>query len=107
MKHKVTLIPGEGIGPEVASATRRVLEAAGVEIDWEEIAGRAAESSGQGQVVNQAAVDSARKNRGALKGPMATAIAGGAPSVNVSRRKRLALYTTFRPARNSPGVRPD
>ena len=63
MKHKVTLIPGEGIGPEVASATRRVLEAAGVQIDWEEIAGRTGESSDQGQVVNQAAVDSVRKNR--------------------------------------------
>src|SRR6266581_4330542 len=105
MKHKVTLIPGEGIGPEVASATRRVLEAAGVQIDWEEIAGRAAESSDQGQVVNQAAVDSVRKNRVALKGPMATAIAGGAPSVNVALRKTLDLYANLRPVRNLPGVK--
>ncbi len=105
MKHKVTLIPGEGIGPEVASATRRVLEAAGVEIDWEEIAGRAGASSDQGQVVNQAAVDSVRKNRVALKGPMATAIAGGAPSVNVALRKTLDLYANLRPVRNLPGVK--
>ncbi len=105
MKHKVTLIPGEGIGPEVASATRRVLEAASVQIDWEEIAGRAAESSDQGQVVNQAAVDSVRKNRVALKGPMATAIAGGAPSVNVALRKTLDLYANLRPVRNLPGVK--
>jgi len=105
MKHKVTLIPGEGIGPEVASATRRVLEAAGVQIDWEEIAGRTGESSDQGQVVNQAAVDSVRKNRVALKGPMATAIAGGAPSVNVALRKTLDLYANLRPVRNLPGVK--
>ncbi len=105
MKHKVTLIPGEGIGPEVASATRRVLEAAGVQIDWEEIAGRAGASSDQGQVVNQAAVDSVRKNRVALKGPMATAIAGGAPSVNVALRKTLDLYANLRPVRNLPGVK--
>ena len=99
------MIPGEGIGPEVASATRRVLEAAGVEIDWEEIAGRAGASSDQGQVVNQAAVDSVRKNRVALKGPMATAIAGGAPSVNVALRKTLDLYANLRPVRNLPGVK--
>jgi isocitrate dehydrogenase (NAD+) len=99
------LIPGEGIGPEVASATRRVLEAAGVQIDWEEIAGRAGASSDQGQVVNQAAVDSVRKNRVALKGPMATAIAGGAPSVNVALRKTLDLYANLRPVRNLPGVK--
>ncbi len=105
MKHKVTLIPGEGIGPEVASATRRVLEAASVQIDWEEIAGRAGASSDQGQVVNQAAVDSVRKNRVALKGPMATAIAGGAPSVNVALRKTLDLYANLRPVRNLPGVK--
>src|SRR2546428_4279381 len=105
MKHKVTLIPGEGIGPEVASATRRVLEAAGVQIDWEEIAGRAGAFSDQGQVVNQAAVDSVRRNRVALKGPMATAIAGGAPSVNVALRKTLDLYANLRPVKNMPGVK--
>src|SRR6266853_1294108 len=83
IKHKVTLIPGEGIGPEVATATRRILEATGVQIDWEEIAGRSDSSSDQGKSVNQAAVESVRKNRVALKGPMATAIAGGAPIENV------------------------
>jgi isocitrate dehydrogenase (NAD+) len=105
MRHKVTLIPGEGIGPEVASATRRVLEAAGVQIDWEEIAGRSDESTDQGKAVNQAAVDSVRKNRVALKGPMATAIAGGAPSVNVALRKKLELYANLRPVKNLPGVK--
>ena len=105
MKHKVTLIPGEGIGPEVASATRRILEAAGVQIEWEEIAGRAGDSSDQGQSVNQAAIESVRHNRVALKGPMATAIAGGAPSVNVALRKSLDLYANLRPVKNVPGVK--
>jgi len=105
MKHKVTLIPGEGIGPEVASATRRILEAAGVQIEWEEIAGRADESADQGKSVNQAAIESVRSNRVALKGPMATAIAGGAPSVNVALRKSLNLYANLRPVKNVPGVK--
>ncbi|HKW64585.1 MAG TPA: isocitrate dehydrogenase (NAD(+)) [Candidatus Acidoferrum sp.] len=105
MKHKVTLIPGEGIGPEVATATLRILEAAGVQIEWEEIAGRSGESSDQGQHVNQAAIESVRRNRVALKGPMATAIAGGAPSVNVALRKSLDLYANLRPVKNVPGVK--
>jgi isocitrate dehydrogenase (NAD+) len=105
IKHKVTLIPGEGIGPEVAAATRRVLESAGVQIDWEEIAGRSDSSADQGKSVNKAAVESVRRNRVALKGPMATAIAGGAPSVNVALRKTLDLYANLRPVKNVPGVK--
>jgi isocitrate dehydrogenase (NAD+) len=105
IKHKVTLIPGEGIGPEVAAATRRILEATGVGIDWEEIAGRSDSSADQGKSVNQAAVESVRRNRVALKGPMATAIAGGAPSVNVALRKTLDLYANLRPVKNVPGVK--
>ncbi len=105
IRHKVTLIPGEGIGPEVAAATRRILEATGVQIDWEEIAGRSDSSSDQGKSVNQAAVESVRRNRVALKGPMATAIAGGAPSVNVALRKALELYANLRPVKNVPGVK--
>jgi isocitrate dehydrogenase (NAD+) len=105
INHKVTLIPGEGIGPEVAAATRRILEATGVRIDWEEIAGRSDSSADQGKSVNQAAVESVRRNRVALKGPMATAIAGGAPSVNVALRKTLDLYANLRPVRNVPGVK--
>jgi isocitrate dehydrogenase (NAD+) len=105
IKHKVTLIPGEGIGPEVAAATRRILEATGVHIDWEEIAGRSDSSADQGKTVNQAAIQSVRKNRVALKGPMATAIAGGAPSVNVALRRTLDLYANLRPVKNVPGVK--
>jgi len=105
MRHKVTLIPGEGIGPEVAAATRRILEAAGVQIDWEELEGRTDKTTERGQLVNQLAMESVRKNHVALKGPMATAIAGGAPSVNVALRKTLDLYANLRPVKNLPGVK--
>src|SRR5207237_2572153 len=105
MKHPVTLIPGEGIGPEAATATRRSLEGSGVQIEWEVISSRADESTDQGQRVNQAAIHSVRRNRVALKGPMATAIAGGAPSVNVALRKSLDLYANLRPVKNLPGVK--
>jgi len=102
-RHKVTLIPGEGIGPEVSTATRRILEAAGVQIDWEEIEGRTGETIDIG--VNKAAIDAVRRNGVALKGPMGTAIAGGAPSVNVALRKALDLYANLRPVKNMPGVK--
>jgi isocitrate dehydrogenase (NAD+) len=110
MRHKVTLLPGEGVGPEVSNAVRRILEAAGVQIDWEEIDARAADSSASakpngGSVLNQTAVDSVRRNGVALKGPMATAVAGGAPSVNVALRKTLDLYANLRPVRNLPGLK--
>jgi len=105
MRHKVTLIPGEGIGPEVAAATRRVIDAAGVQIDWEELSARTDSATEAGQFVNQAAIDSVRRNHIALKGPTGTAIAGGAPSVNVALRKTLDLYANLRPVKNLPGVK--
>ena len=105
MRHRVTLISGEGIGPEVAAATRRVIDAAGVQIDWEELQARTDAATEAGQVVNQAAVDSVRRNHVALKGPTGTAIAGGAPSVNVALRKTLDLYANLRPVKNLPGVK--
>src|ERR1700675_5027167 len=104
MRHKVTLIPGEGIGPEVAAAGRRILEAAGVQIDWEQVEARADKASATGQFVTESAVESVRRNRVALKGPMGTAIAGGAPSINVALRKTLDLYSNVRPVKNLPGV---
>src|SRR6266852_863776 len=105
MRHKVTLISGEGIGPEVAAATRRVLDATGVQIDWEEVEARAEKATEKGQFLHQGAVESVRRNRVALKGPMETAIAGGAPSVNVALRKTLDLYANLRPVKNLPGVK--
>lgn len=105
MRHKVTLLPGEGIGPEVAAATRKVVDAAGAQIQWEEIHARAAEGSDKGQLLNTAAIESVKRNKVALKGPMATAIAGGAPSVNVALRKTLDFYANLRPVKNMPGVK--
>jgi isocitrate dehydrogenase (NAD+) len=105
MRHKVTLIPGEGIGPEVATATQRILEATGVQFDWEELEARTDKTTAAGQSVNQDAVESVRRNKVALKGPTGTAIAGGAPSVNVALRKTLDLYANLRPVKNLPGVK--
>jgi isocitrate dehydrogenase (NAD+) len=105
MRHKVTVIPGEGIGPEVAAATRRIIDAAGVRIEWEELAARTDSATEAGQLVNQGAIDSVRRNHVALKGPTGTAIAGGAPSVNVALRKTLDLYANLRPVKNLPGVK--
>jgi isocitrate dehydrogenase (NAD+) len=108
MKHIVTLLPGEGIGPEVAAATQRVLDASGVKIEWEVLAARAENTDKKtigAEVLNTAAIESVRRNRVALKGPMATAIAGGARSVNVALRKSLDLYANLRPVKNLPGVK--
>jgi isocitrate dehydrogenase (NAD+) len=108
MTHKVTLLPGEGIGPEVAAATKQILQASGVQIEWEELGARAEntdKSTVKGAVLNTAAIESVRRNKVALKGPMATAIAGGAPSVNVALRKSLELYANLRPVKNIPGVK--
>src|SRR5260370_26689701 len=91
MRHKVTLIPGEGIGPEVAAATRRVIDAAGVQIDWEELEARTDSATEAGQRVNQAAIDSVRRNHLALKGPTGPAIPRRAPRSNVALRKKLHL----------------
>jgi isocitrate dehydrogenase (NAD+) len=106
MRHKVTLLPGEGIGPEVSSAVRRILEAAGVQIDWEVIDARAVAGAGDAsQVVNEKAIESVRRNGVGLKGPMATAVAGGARSVNVALRKTLDFYANLRPVKNLPGLK--
>ena len=108
IKHKVTLLPGEGIGPEVSTAVRRILDASGVQIEWEVLEARAENTDKRttgAEVLNNAAIESVRRNRVALKGPMATAIAGGARSVNVALRKSLELYANLRPVKNLPGVK--
>src|SRR6202050_1105671 len=104
MRHTITLIPGDGIGPEVSRAVQEILGAAGVQVDWEEIPARA-EIERRGQDFMQAGVlESIRKNRGALKGPLATASVGGPPSINVGLRKALDLYANVRPVKNLEGV---
>src|ERR1700674_5468594 len=104
MKHTITLIPGDGIGPEVSKAVKQILAAAGTEIVWEGIASRA-EIERRGIDFMQAGVlESIRKNRVALKGPMETAVGTGAPSINVGLRKALDLYANLRPVKNLEGV---
>ena len=104
MNHTVTLIAGEGIGPELAVAARRVIDASGVEITWEEVSARAEVERRGGGMMRDEAVASVRKNRYALKGPMATPIAEGPPSINVGLRKALDLYANLRPVKNIPFV---
>src|SRR5271170_723954 len=105
MKHTITLIPGDGIGPEVSKAVKRILAAAGVEIEWDEIASRAEVERRGVDFMHAGVVESIRKNRVALKGPMETAVATGAPSINVGLRKALDLYANLRPVKNLPGVK--
>ncbi len=101
---RVTLIRGDGIGPEVADAVLSVLEAAGAPLEFEEaVVGRAAEESG-GDPLPPAVIESIRKNRVALKGPVGTPIGKGFASVNVALRKTLDLYANLRPVRNLPAV---
>ena len=103
-KTRVTLIRGDGIGPEVAEAVLSVLEAAGAPLEFEEaIVGRRAEESG-GDPLPPAVLDSVRRNRVALKGPVGTPIGKGFASVNVALRKSLDLYASLRPVRNVPTV---
>jgi isocitrate dehydrogenase (NAD+) len=104
MKHKVTLIPGDGIGPEVARAARRILDASGVAIEWEETPARSEAVRPGAPLPYAEAVESVRRNRLALKGPIATPIAQGPPSVNVGLRKALDLYANLRPVRSVEGV---
>jgi isocitrate dehydrogenase (NAD+) len=104
--HTITLIPGDGIGPEVAEATKRVLAAAGVRIDWETHDAGAAVAEKRGTTLPNEVLDSIRKNRVALKGPIGTPIGKGFRSVNVTLRQALDLYANVRPVRSLPGVEP-
>jgi isocitrate dehydrogenase (NAD+) len=104
MAHNITLIPGDGIGPEVSLAVKTILEAAGVQIHWDEIPARADFERRGIDFMQSGVLDSIRKNRVALKGPMATAVATGAPSINVGLRQALELYANLRPVRNLEGV---
>ena len=104
MEYTVTLIPGEGIGPEVAHAARQVIDASGAAINWEEVSARAEVERRGGGYLNDAAIASVRRNGYGLKGPMTTPIAEGTPSINVGLRKALDLYANLRPVRNLPGV---
>jgi isocitrate dehydrogenase (NAD+) len=104
MSHTVTLVPGDGIGPELAEATRRVLDASGVAFDWE------VQDAGEGVMAQYGTplpdhvLESIRRNRVALKGPITTPVGSGFRSVNVTLRQTLGLYANLRPARSMKGL---
>jgi isocitrate dehydrogenase (NAD+) len=102
--HKITLIPGDGIGPEVTEAVLRILAASGVSIEWERHQAGVLSFERTGQSLPIELIDSIRHNKVALKGPVTTPIGTGFASVNVGLRKALDLYANLRPASNLPGV---
>ncbi len=105
-KHTIVLIPGDGIGPEVTSAARRVMEAAGLSVQWIEApAGATALEQGLENVLPQKTLEAIRLHRIALKGPVTTPVGKGFKSVNVQLRQALNLYAAVRPVRSMPGVR--
>jgi isocitrate dehydrogenase (NAD+) len=104
-RHTIVLIPGDGIGPEVTSATRRVLEVAGLDVQWVELpAGVTAVEHGYEDVLPQETLAAIRTHKVALKGPVTTPVGKGFRSVNVQLRQALDLYAAVRPVRNLPGV---
>ena len=106
MGHRVTLIPGDGTGPELTEATRRVLEATGVEFDWDvREAGADVMDRYGGNPLPDEVLDAIRETGVALKGPITTPVGGGFRSVNVALRKTLDLYGQVRPCKTYPGVR--
>jgi isocitrate dehydrogenase (NAD+) len=105
MKHKITLIPGDGIGTEITSAVVRIIEAAGVAIEWDSFVAGAEALSRYGDPLPQPVLDSIKQNRVALKGPLTTPVGTGFASVNVRLRKTLDLYANLRPVRTLPGVK--
>lgn len=104
MAHTLTLIPGDGIGPEVTSAVVRILDAAGVQITWERHDAGVIAYKKSGQTLPVELLDSIKRNKVALKGPCTTPIGEGFTSVNVGLRKALDLYANLRPVSNLPGV---
>jgi isocitrate dehydrogenase (NAD+) len=106
MGHRVTLIPGDGTGPEIAEATRRVLEATGVALEWDvQQAGADVMDAYGGNPLPDHVLDSIKRNGVALKGPITTPVGTGFRSVNVALRKTLDLYGQVRPCKSYPGVR--
>ena len=105
MAQRVTLIPGDGIGPELAEATRRVLDASGVKLDWEVVDAGEAVMAKEGTPLPQSVLDSILRNKVAIKGPITTPVGVGFRSVNVALRQTLGLYANIRPVRSIPGLK--
>ena len=104
MAYKITLIPGDGIGPEVSMATKKCLEATGVVFEWEEVLAGSAAIEKYGTPLPENVLKSARKNKVAIKGPIITPIGKGFRSVNVALRQKLNLFACLRPAKSIPGI---
>ena len=104
MAYKVTLIPGDGIGPEVTKAARQVLEATGLKFEWEIGEAGSGAMEKYGTPLPEAVIASVKKNKIALKGPVTTPIGVGFRSVNVALRKSLDLYACLRPCKTYAGV---
>ncbi|MBW4027253.1 isocitrate dehydrogenase (NAD(+)) [Acidipila rosea] len=103
-KHTVTLIPGDGIGPEVTDAVVRILEATKVGFEWERYAAGAEAFEKYKEYIPKDLYDSIERNKLALKGPVTTPIGGGFASINVTLRKKFELFANFRPIKNLPGL---
>ncbi len=104
MAHRVTLIPGDGIGPELAEATRRVLEATGLSFEWETVQAGEGVIAEFGMPLPEHVLESIKRTKVALKGPITTPVGGGFRSVNVALRQTLGLYANLRPARSMKGL---
>jgi len=104
MIHEITLIPGDGVGPEITEATRRVLEATGVSFNWDIVHAGASVQEEYGTPLPDHVLASIRKNRVALKGPITTPVGSGFRSVNVAMRQQLELYACLRPCKSYAGV---
>ena len=102
--HKITLIPGDGIGPEVTQAVVRILEATGVAFEWHRFSAGAEAFEIFGEYIPAALYESIEQNKVALKGPVTTPIGSGFKSINVTLRKKFDLFANFRPIRNLPGL---
>lgn len=105
MPHAVTLIPGDGTGPEIAQATRRVLEATGVQFEWDVCRAGLEVLEKCGTVLPDNVVESIKRTKVGLKGPITTPVGKGSRSANVTLRKKLDLYANLRPAKTYPGLR--
>ena len=104
MAHTITLIPGDGIGPELAEATRRVLDATGVAFEWEVQDAGEGVMAQYGTPLPDVVLESVRRTKVGLKGPITTPVGGGFRSVNVGLRQALGLYANLRPAKSMAGV---
>src|SRR3990172_11972750 len=104
MSHTITLIPGDGIGPEVTESVLRIFKAAGLDIEWDRQDAGLIAFQRYNQSLPASLIESVHRNKVALKGPVTTPIAEGFTSVNVGLRKALDLYANLRPVRNLPGV---